>query len=154
MKKIIILLIMLIMSGCSKKEEMPEDTVKIMATGQLVCAYKEKRTNDNTLYTSLYQFNFNDNGILLSAVNQETIELKDATKEVKDNYTKLIDKTMEEYKDIDSVEAIKEINDDIYKMIINIDVPKMDKEMREKYLVNYDRINTYKIFTNMGYTCE
>ena len=60
MKKVIYgLLVMLCFTACSKGESNPIDHEKVLATGELVCAYKEQRVNIDTMYTSYYQFNYN-----------------------------------------------------------------------------------------------
>ncbi len=154
MKKMILLvMIITLLSGCGKKETNKNEE-KVAATGELVCAYKENRTSENTLYTSLYRFNYNDKGILEEVIDTEIIELDDATDEIKEKYQKSAKETTDEYKDIDGVKASLEEEENKYTIKITLDVAKLTDELKEKYMVNYDRVNTHKIFTDLNYTCE
>ncbi len=152
MKKLCLILILLcFISGCKKEEK--EET-KVLATGELVCAYKENRIKEDTLYTSLYQYNFNDNGVLEELIDAERIEFVGTDEEIKEKYLETVDETLKKYENIDGVTATKEIEDDKCTILIKIDPKKLKDELKEDYMVNYDRVNTYKLFTDMGYTCE
>lgn len=153
MKKIFLILVLLcFISGCKKEEKDAEE--KVLSTGELVCAYKENRLNDNTLYTSLYQYNFNDNGILEELIDAERIEFIGTKEETKEKYLKELDDTIKKYDDIEGVKATKEVEDDKFTILIVVDPKKIKDNLKEDYMVNYDRVNTYKLFTDMGYTCE
>lgn len=154
MKKFLVLIIIIsIITGCNSKEKEEEVNI-IPATGELLCGYKESRVDENTMYTSQYTYNFNSNGILNSVENKEIIEFQKNDKEIKKKYDKAIDEAKEEYKDIKGITTNIEKENNKYVLTITIDKDSLDKESYEKYLVNYDRVNTYKIFTSMGYTCN
>lgn len=153
MKKLICLLLLVVLTGCGSKKEETEP-LKISSTGELLCAYKEKRTNEETMYTSLYQYNYNRNGILEDVINTETIEYSNAKDSTKDTYKKLVDETIKEYKDIAGISVEQEKKEDKVVIKIKLDIKNMKDKDKEKYLVNEDRINTYKIYTSMNYTCE
>lgn len=155
MKKFLILIIvLLIITGCTTNKSDEKETEIITATGELLCGYKESRINENTMYTSQYTYNFNSNGILISVENKEIIEFQKDDKDIKKKYTEALDEAKEEYKDIKGITTSIDKDDNKYVLTINIDKNELDKDNYEKYLVNYDRVNTYKIFTSMGYTCN
>lgn len=153
MKKFLIIIAMiLIITGCGKKEE--QEVEIIPSKGELLCVYKESRVNENTMYTSEYTYNFNENGILTTVRNREKIEFQKDDKDIKEKYSKAITEANDEYKDIKGIKADTSKEDNEYILTIEIDKTKLDKDKYEDYLVGYDRVNTYKIFTDMGYTCE
>ncbi len=153
MKKIcFVIIILLVITGCNKKEK--EEVEIIPAKGELLCVYKESRIYENTMYTSEYTYNYDNNGILTSVRNREKIEFQKEDKEIKEKYSKALKEAKDDYKDIKGVTTSIDKEDNKYILTINIDKDKLPKEKYEDYLVNYDRVNTYKIFTSMGYTCE
>lgn len=154
MKKIFVLFILIIvLCGCNKKEEVLEEPV-ISSKGELVCAYKKKNKNENTVYTSYYVYNFNNNGILKDVVDHEEIEFVDSSDEVKEKYEEEIKNIIEEYKDIEGITVKENYDKDKYYFEVNIDVTKIDANIKEDYLLNEDRISLYKFYTNNMYTCE
>lgn len=154
MKKILtILLCILIISGCKKKDVKKEEK-NISSKGDLVCVYKVRYTNENSMYTSYYEYNFNSNGILSSAKNVESIEFEKDDEEIKEKYEKEIKEIIEEYKDIDGIEVSTSYEDNKYSFTINMDKDKIDKSLLNKYLLNEDRVNLYNIYNDAGYTCE
>ena len=154
MKKILtILLCILIISGCKKKDVKKEEK-NISSKEDLVCVYKVRYTNENSMYTSYYEYNFNSNGILSSAKNEENIEFEKDDEEIKEKYEKEIKEIIEEYKDIDGIEVSTSYEDNKYSFTINMDKDKIDKSLLNKYLLNEDRVNLYNIYNDAGYTCE
>ncbi len=151
-KKCLILFLFILVSGCSKTKE--EVAPKISSTGKLTCTYKLEKTAEKTLYTSEYVYNYDDNGFLTDVIDNEVIEFNDTSDEIKKTYQELVDITLKEYSSIDGVHAEKKLDDNKYVIKIVMDVDKMDSKIKEDYLVSYDRINTYKIFTDMKYTCQ
>lgn len=155
MKKIIlILLIILITTSCKKSEDTREKQKKILSYGELVCVYKEQNTSDNTMYTSLYIFNFDNNGILNGATNRETIEFNDSSKEVKNDYKDNLEEAIKDYEDIKGIDVKKYIEENKYYFEVIMDNNKMSDEIKKDYLLDLDRINLYNKFTNNKYTCE
>lgn len=153
MKRFLFLItILLIITGCNKKEEKKIEIIP--ATGELLCVYKESRINENTMYTSEYTYSYDKNGILIDVRNREKIEFQKEDKELKKTYSKALDEAKDDYKNIKGITTSVEKEDNKYVLTINIDKEQLSKDKYEDYLVNYDRVNTYKIFTNMGYTCE
>ncbi len=146
--------IVLLVSGCqSHKEETVSE--KISSHGELICVYKENRVNENTLYTSYYLFSFNDQGILKGATNQEIIEFSSNTQDsLKKKYEQALEESIKTYDDIKGVSVTKKIEDDKYSFTVKMDNNEMDENIKADYSVDMDRINTYKKFTSMGYTCE
>lgn len=154
MKKYLMLCIcLLLLVGCDKKEE-EKPKEKVLATGELLCVYKEQRTNINTMYTSSYQYNYNKNGILESAINREKLEFNDASSETKEYYEEMIKEANKDYDNIKGVKSEITLEEDKYSLTVTMDIKDMDDETKEKYLVNIDRITAYNLFTDMGYTCE
>lgn len=155
MKKIIyILLVVILVSGCNSKKKESKEEKTISSKGDLVCAYKLKNTSENTLYTSYYEYNFNDNGILNTAKNVEIIEFEDSSDEVKDKYKEEIKEIIKEYDDIDGIEVSTNYEDNKYSFTINMDKSNMDKDTIEKFMLDEDRLNLYNQYTDAGYTCE
>ena len=153
MKKYLVLLFIILLVGCNKKEVV-EDTEVISFKGRLVCGYKENRVNENVIYSSYYIFNFNDNGILEGASNKESVELNGALDSIKDKYKKALDESIKDYDDIKGIKVTKSIEDNIYSFTVDMDNTKMDDDIKKDYLLDYDRISLYKLFTNNKYTCE
>ena len=152
-KYLIILLFILIISGCKGKEVKKEDK-NISSKGDLVCVYKIRYANENTLYTSYYEYNFNSNGILNGAKNVESIEFEKDDAELKEKYKKDIEEILGEYKDIDGIEVTTNYEDDKYSFTVNMNKDEIDKSLLEKYLLDEDRVNLYSIYNDAGYTCE
>ena len=155
MKKIVyILLCVLIISGCKKKDNEEKEEKNVSSKGDLVCAYKLKNTTENTLYTSYYEYNFNNNGILKGAKNVESIEFDNSSDEVKNNYKDEIKEIMKEYEDIEGIEFSVNYEDDKYSFTVIMDNSKMNKETIEKFLLDEDRVGLYTQYTDAGYTCD
>ena len=155
MKKITLLLLMLLLiSGCGKNKIKEEKNEKILSTGDLVCGYKEERINENVIYSSVHIFNYNDNGILNGASNIESVEFNGTLDSVKDNYKKALEDNIKSYKDIEGVTVEKNIEKNKYSFEVKLDNKKMSEEKKEEYLLNLDRITLFKIFTGDGYSCE
>ena len=152
-KKLLCLLVIIFIIGCGKKEE-KIDTEKVLSYGELICAYKEQNNSDNTIYTSLYIFNFDNNGILNGASNKETIEFLKSNKDIKDKYKKSLDEIIKEYKDINGIEVKKELEDNKYSFEVIMDNNKMNDETKNDFLLDQDRISLYNYYTNNKYTCE
>ena len=89
MKKYLVLLFIILLVGCNKKEVV-EDKEVISFKGRLVCGYKENRVNENVIYSSYYTFNFNDNGILEGANDVEMVEFNGTLDSIKDKDKPLI----------------------------------------------------------------
>ncbi len=154
MKKLIVLVIFcFIVIGCSNKDKDTEEKL-VLATGELDCVYKEQRTNINTLYTSYYKFNYNNNGILIDIVDKEILTFDNATDETKQSYLELMKEAAKSYDDVSGIKANTEFSDEEYTMTISLNVSDMDEENKNDYFANYDRIQVHDIFTDMGYTCE
>jgi hypothetical protein len=155
MKKIFYLLFILILiTGCSKKEEETTDTKRIKSTGDLICGYKENRVDEKLYYSSLYQYKFDKNGYLTTIIDMEVIEFEEDDKKIKEDYKKELETALNDYKDKDGVKAEKSLDDKKYTMTITIDVDKLKEEDKENYVLASDRITAYKIFETAGYTCE
>ena len=155
MKRILCLMVIVcIITGCSKKEQAVDNKTRISSTGELICGYKENRVEENIYYSSLYQYKFDNNGALSEIVDTEIIEFLKEDKEIKKDYEKELNEAMKDYKDKKGVKATKKLEDKKYTMTITIDVDKISEEDKEDYIVAEDRISAYKIFTAAGYTCE
>ncbi len=155
MKKIIyILLCVFILSGCKKETKVEKEEKNVSSKGDLVCAYKLKNTTENTLYTSYYEYNFNDNGILKGAKNVESIEFDNSSDKVKDSYKDEIKEIIKEYEDIDGIEVTTKYEDNKYLFTVIMDNSKMNKETIEKFLLDEDRVGLYTQYTDAGYTCD
>ncbi len=152
-KKLFSLLVIISIIGCGKKEEKIE-TKKVLSYGELICVYKEQNNSDNTMYTSLYVFNFDNNGILNGASNKETIEFYDSNKDIKEVYKKNLDEVIKEYKEISGIEVKKELDNNKYSFEIIMDNNKMYDETKKDFLLDQDRISLYNYYTNNKYTCE
>ena len=152
-KKLFSLLVIISIIGCGKKEEKIE-TKKVLSYGELICVYKEQNNSDNTIYTSLYIFNFDNNGILNGASNKETIEFLKSNKDIKDKYKKSLDEIIKEYNDINGIEVKKELEDNKYSFEVIMDNNKMNDETKNDFLLDQDRISLYNYYTNNKYTCE
>lgn len=153
MKKILLIFVLLvIITGCKEKEEEKREVIK--STGDLECVYKESRVDEDSMYTSRYLYKYNKNGILEEVINDEIVEFNENDKELKKTYSDLMKKANDEYKGINGVSTSTNISDNKYVLTITINPNKLDEDKKEDYLVNYDRINTYKIFKNLNYTCE
>ena len=152
-KKLFSLLVIISIIGCGKKEEKVE-TKKVLSYGELICVYKEQNNLDNTMYTSLYIFNFDNNGILDGASNKETIEFLKSNKNIKEKYKKNLDEIIKEYKDINGIDVKKELEDNKYSFKVIMDKNKMNDEAKNEFLLNQDRISLYNYYTNSNYTCE
>lgn len=154
MKKYVWIFIVLLICGCSNSKEEQDKEENISSTGELICIYKENRVNENTMYTSYYLFNFSEQGILKSVVNNEEIVFEDTDEEVKENYKLALNQTIKEYDDISGIKLSKKIEDDSVSFNLDMEISKMDEETINEYGFNLDRINLYKTFTNNNYTCE
>ena len=155
MKKcLLLIMIFIILIGCKKKEKVDKEDTNVLSYGELTCAYKEQNISDNTIYTSLYIFNFDNNGILNGATNKETIEFSNSSKELKKTYKENLEEIMKEYEDIDGLEVKKYIEENKYSFEVIMDNNKMEDEIKKDYLLDQDRINLYQIFTEKKYTCE
>ena len=152
-KKLFSLLVIISIIGCGKKEEKIE-TKKVLSYGELICVYKEQNNSDNTMYTSLYVYNFDNNGILNGASNKETIEFYDSNKDIKEVYKKNLDEVIKEYKEISGIEVKKELDNNKYSFEIIMDNNKMYDETKKDFLLDQDRISLYNYYTNNKYTCE
>ena len=152
-KKLFSLLVIISIIGSGKKEEKIE-TKKVLSYGELICVYKEQNNSDNTMYTSLYVFNFDNNGILNGASNKETIEFYDSNKDIKEVYKKNLDEVIKEYKEISGIEVKKELDNNKYSFEIIMDNNKMYDETKKDFLLDQDRISLYNYYTNNKYTCE
>lgn len=154
MKKLFLFIfLILIFTGCNKKEKEVEPK-KVLSYGELVCVYKVQNTTDNTIYTSSYVFNFDDNGILNGATNKETIEFYNSLDSVKNEYKKNLEEILKEYDDIDGVNAKKYIEENKYYFEVIMDNSKMNDDIKKNYLLDQDRISLYNYYTNNKYTCE
>ena len=152
-KKLFSLLVIISIIGCGKKEEKIE-TKKVLSYGELICVYKEQNNSDNTMYTSLYVYNYDNNGILNGASNKETIEFYDSNKDIKEVYKKNLDEVIKEYKEISGIEVKKELDNNKYSFEIIMDNNKMYDETKKDFLLDQDRISLYNYYTNNKYTCE
>ena len=154
MKRIIALLFILcLISGCSK-EKTDDNKERISSTGELLCGYKENRVDENIYYSSLYQYKFDEHGILSEIVDKEIIEFEKDDKQIKKDYEKELNEAMKDYKDKKGVKASKKLEDKKYTITITIDVKELNEEDKEDYVIAEDRITAYKVFTAAGYTCE
>ena len=153
-KTIYMLFILIILSGCKQNTKEKEDDKKVLSKGDLVCAYKLRTTSENTIYTSYYEYNFNDNGILKGAKNVESIEFENSSDEVKENYKKEIEEIIKEYDDIDGIEVTTKYEDNKYSFTVVMDNSKMDEETISKFTLDEDRVGLYNQYTDAGYTCE
>lgn len=155
MKQFLFLFIMIfLISGCRQQEKTTLDD-KISSHGELICVYKENRVNENTLYTSYYLFSFSDQGVLKGATNQEVIEFsKTNVDDLKERYKVALEESIKTYDNVKGVSVTKKLDDDKYSFTVKMDNNLMDESTKEDYLLNMDRINTYKEFTKRGYTCN
>ena len=154
MKKVLCLLLMIILiSGCNKKEEEKEEET-VSSKGDLVCAYKLKTTSENTMYTSYYEYNFNNNGILKSAKNVESVEFDNTDEEVMKTYKDEIVEIIKEYEDIDGIEVSTNYEDNKYSFTVNMDKSDMSEETIKKFMLDEDRVGLYNQYTSAGYTCQ
>ena len=154
MKKVLCMLIIIILvTACNKKEEVLEEK-NVSSKGDLVCAYKLKKSYENTLYTSYYEYNFNSNGILKSAKNVESVEFDNSSDEVKDNYKEEIKEIIKEYDDIDGIEVSTKYEDNKYYFTVNMDKNEMSEDTIKKFMLDEDRVSLYNQYTSAGYTCE
>ena len=152
-RQIFILLALIILTGC-KKDNLETEIKKISSTGKLLCVYKEQRTNEDTMYTSYYLYNFNSNGILEEVINNESIEFNTDSSDLKKSYKEELEEVLKEYEDIDGLTVKKNIGDNKYTFEVNIDVKNTDDITKEEFLLNIDRINLYKFYNTKGYICE
>ena len=152
MKRFILIFLIVLLVGCTKKEIKKEE--RILSKGELVCVYKESRVNENLIYSSYYSFKFNDNGILEGATNVELVEFDGSLDSVKDRYKKELLENIKEYNNIDGISVSKSIEKDKYYFTVDMDNSKMNNKTKEKFLLDKDRITLYNIFTNNKYTCE
>lgn len=154
MRKILIsLFVILVMCGCKNEEEYTKEPI-ISSKGELKCAYRKQNTNENTIYTSYYIYEFNNYGILKSVFNHEEVEFNNSKEEVKEQYKESIKDIIKEYKDIKGVSVTDKYEKDKYYFEVNIDKEKADEETKEKFLLNEDRISLYKIYNSNQYNCE
>lgn len=154
MKKILIILCLLILvSGCKKKEEVK--VTKVSSTGTLTCTYKAYHINEDTTYTSQYIFNYTVNGILDSVQNNEIITFGEQTSdEIKKEYETSTSSIKDEYKDIDGVTAKLEEKENKKQLIIDMKLEDMEEKQISEYQLNYDRKRMSKLYTIKGYTCK
>lgn len=153
MKKVLIILIIFLITGCGNKKETKEEK-KISSKGELVCVYKENRLNDNATYSSYYSFNFDNNGILKGATNVEMVSFDGSLDSVKKRYEKELLENVEEYKNIKGIKVSKKLEKDRYYFTVEMDNTKMSDEVKKEYYLDQDRITLYKMFTIDKYTCE
>ncbi len=154
MKKYILLFILvLIISGCKNKDEIKQDK-KISSKGELMCVLNIDYKNQNAIYTSYYLFKFNDNGILNGASNVETVEFENASDYIKNKYKEQLLDIVEEYNDIKGIKVKKNLDKNKYSFEVSMDNSNMDDEVKEKFLLDMDRISLYKYYTEQNYTCE
>ena len=152
-KYILLIVILLIIVGCEKKSENEEETI-ISSKGDLVCVYKVRYSNEDTLYTSYYEYNFNNNGILNHAKNVESIEFETSDEEIRDTYKESIENIIKEYDDIKGIEVKTSYEKNKYSFIVNMNKEEMSDESIEDYLLDNDRLTLYNQYTDAGYTCE
>ncbi len=153
-KNFFILIFLIIVTGCKKSTK--ENVIqKISSTGELLCVYKEQRTNEDTLYTSYYLYEFNENGILKNVINNESIEFFNSEDdELKKKYKEDLEDIIKDYDDLEGISIKKNLDKDIYSFEVSIDVAKTDDNSKELFLLNIDRINLFKYYKSKGYTCE
>ena len=153
-KYLVCLLIILLITGCKRDDKEDISDEKISSSGELVCAYKLQNTTDNTMYTSYYIFNFDNNGILNGAKNTEIIEFYNSSNEVKQSYKDSLEEAILDYNDIKGITVTKSIEDDKYSFEVDMNNSEMEESIKSDYLLDLDRISLYKLFTSDRYICE
>ena len=154
MKKCLLILFMVLLVCSCKKNEDKKEEVKILSTGELVCGYKEQRVNENVIYTSVHVFNYNKNGILVDVKNIESVEFDGTLESVREKYKKALEEDVNNYKDIKGISVEKNLEKSKYSFEVNINKDEISEELKDKFLLTYDRKTVYKIFTADGYSCE
>lgn len=155
MKKLLMLFIcIIILCGCEKNEEEIQEETVISSKGELTCAYRKQNKDEDTIYTSYYIYDFNNNGILKNVINHEEIEFVDSSDEVKEKYKNSIEDIRNEYEDVDGINFEENYEENKYYFEVKIDVTKIIPNIKDDYLLNEDRISLYKFYTNNMYTCE
>ena len=154
MKKILIIFILLILSGCNNTKTGNEPVNKIKSTGKLSCIYKSKNTNEKTIYTSYYEYNFDNNGILRGLTNHEEISFDKAKEDIKKKYKESIEEVIKEYKDIDGIMVETMYEEDKYYFEVKVDKDKISENLYKDYYLDEDRITLYNLFVSKDYTCQ
>ena len=154
MKKILIILMLLILSGCNNTKTGNEPVNNIKSSGKLTCIYKSQNYNEKTTYTSYYIYNFDKNGILRGLTNHEEISFDKSKEDIKKKYKESIEEVIKEYKGIDGIMVETMYEDNKYYFEVKVDKSKLSEDLYKDYYLDEDRITLYNLFESKQYTCE